>query len=122
MVRIFAMTAAMVLISAGAVHAQQAAYTWTGNGTGAGKCSSYKMTIDVTVNGKEVKGLFQQEGREQRHFEATLGDGGAFKTKAQLGGGATMDVKGVIKEGASVVHLDGYCKFDGKLTPPKPKA
>ena len=105
---------------AGAVVAQQAAvYTWTGPGVnvrGASKCPGYKMTINVTVEGTAVKGLFQQEGREQRNFEATLGQGGAFKTVAKLGQGNTIDVVGTIKDGESKIMLDGYCKFEGKLT------
>lgn len=95
--------------------AQQAAYTWTGMGQGSGKCTSYKMTVNVTVEGTAVKGLFQQEGRPQRHFEATLGAGGVIKAKAMLDGGSSMDVKGTIKDGESRVVLDGYCKFDAKL-------
>jgi hypothetical protein len=105
---------------AGAAVAQQAAvYTWTGPGVnvrGASKCPGYKMTINVTVNGNDVKGDFQQEGREQRHFEATLGQGGVFKTKAVVGGGNQMDVTGTITGNEGTVLLDGYCKFDGKLT------
>jgi hypothetical protein len=104
---------------AGAAFAQQAVYTWTGPGEnvrGASKCPGYKMTIDVTVQGNDVKGLFQQEGREQRHFEATLGQGGVFKTKAMLGQGNSIDVLGTIKDGESKVMLDGYCKFEGKLS------
>jgi hypothetical protein len=104
---------------AGAAFAQQAVYTWTGAGEnvrGASKCPGYKMTINVTVEGTAVKGQFQQEGREQRHFEATLGQGGVFKTKAMLGQGNSIDVIGTIKEGDSKVMLDGYCKFEGKLS------
>ena len=33
------------------------------NVPGSSKCATYKMTIDVTVDGDSVKGLFQQEGR-----------------------------------------------------------
>lgn len=104
---------------AGAASAQQAAYTWTGLGVnvrGASKCPGYKMTIDVTVQGSQVKGLFQQEGREQRHFETTLGQGGAFKTVAKLGQGNTIDVVGTISDGGSRIKLDGYCRFEGPLT------
>jgi hypothetical protein len=104
---------------AGAASAQQTAYTWTGAGEnvrGASKCPGYKMTINVTVEGTAVKGQFQQEGREQRHFETTLGQGGAFKTVAKLGQGNTIDVVGTIKDGESKIMLDGYCKFAGKLT------
>ena len=105
---------------AGAAVAQQAAvYTWTGPGVnvrGASKCPGYKMTVNVTVEGNVVKGLFQQEGREQRNFETTLGQGGAFKTVAKLGQGNTIDVVGTIKDGASKIMLDGYCKFEGPLT------
>jgi hypothetical protein len=106
---------------AGAAVAQQAAvYTWTGPGVnvrGANKCPGYKMTINVTVTGNAVKGEFQQEGREQRHFEAALGQGGAFKTVAKLGQGNTIDVVGTINaSGASKIMLDGYCKFEGPLT------
>ncbi|HTE35461.1 MAG TPA: hypothetical protein VK630_02855 [Reyranella sp.] len=104
----------------GVASAQQAAvYSWTGPGVnvrGANKCPGYKMTIDVTVQGNDVKGIFQQEGREQRHFETTLGQGGALKTVAKLGQGNTIDVVGTINGGESRIMLDGYCKFEGKLT------
>ena len=98
--------------------AEPVAYSWTGPGInvqGASKCSTYKMTIDVTVDGTAVKGIFQQEGRDQRHFEATLDAKGAFKTKAVVGGSNTMDVTGTINDKESKVVLDGYCKFDAKL-------
>jgi hypothetical protein len=105
---------------AGAALAQQATvYTWTGYGVnvrGASKCPRYKMTIDVTVQGNDVKGIFLQEGRTQRNFETTLGQGGAFKTVAKLGQGNTIDVVGTINGGESQIMLDGYCKFEGKLT------
>lgn len=105
---------------AGPAVAQQAMYSWTGPGInvhGASKCPGYKMTINVTVDGTAVKGDFLQEGREQRHFEATLGAGGAFKTVAKLGQGNTIDVVGTINaSGASKITLDGYCKFEGPLT------
>jgi hypothetical protein len=104
---------------AGTAFAQQAAYSWTGPGVnvrGASKCPGYKMTINVTVEGTAVKGNFQQEGREARQFETTLGAGGAFKTVAKLGQGNTIDVVGTIKDGgASKITLDGYCKFEGPL-------
>ncbi len=112
-------------VFAGASVAQQAAvYTWTGPGVnvrGANKCPGYKMKIDVTVQGNDVKGLFQQEGREQRNFQTTLGQGGAFKTVAKLGQGNTIDVVGAIGASASKIMLDGYCKFEGPLTK-KPSA
>jgi hypothetical protein len=108
------------VLFAGAASAQQAVYTWTGAGEnvrGANKCPGYKMTINVTVNGSAVTGQFQQEGREQRHFETTLGQGGAFKAVAKLGQGNTIDVVGTINpSGASKIMLDGYCKFEGPLT------
>jgi len=74
------------------------------------------MTITVTVDGDSVKGLFQQEGRPERKFETTLGKNGAIKTAAAVGGGGMMDVIGQIKEGDSKITLNGYCKFEGKLT------
>jgi hypothetical protein len=112
-------SALAVALFAGAASAQQAAYTWTGPGVnvrGASKCPGYKMTIDVNVQGTVVKGIFQQEGREQRNFEATLGQGGAFKTVAKLGQGNTIDVVGTIGAGGSKIMLDGYCKLEGPLT------
>lgn len=101
------------------VMAQSASYTWTGYGRsggvgGSSSCSSYKMKVDVTVNGSDVKGIFQQEGRTQRNFQATADASGAFRTKAQVQGG-TMDVRGTINAGTATVLLDGYCKFDAKL-------
>jgi hypothetical protein len=117
MVSVAAAAMLAVLATGGAVLAQQAAYTWTGAGQGSGKCTSYKMTVNVAVEGTAVKGTFQQEGRTERHFETTLGAGGVIKaTKAKLDGGSSMDVKGTIKDGESRVILDGYCKFDAKLT------
>ena len=107
------------LLFAGAAYAQPVAYTWTGYGKnvpGASKCPTYKMVIDVTVDGNSVKGLFQQEGRPQRHFEATRDASGLFKAKADLGGSSSMDVSGSLKDGDSKVLLDGYCKFGGPLT------
>jgi hypothetical protein len=116
MLRSIAAGVAMLLAGTGAALAQQAVYTWTGKGQGSGKCTGYTMTVNVTVDGTAVKGRFQQEGRPERHFEATLGAGGAIKTTAKLDSGGTMDVKGTIKDGESRVVLDGYCKFDAKLT------
>ena len=118
-----------VLVLAGAVaglvlgsgaQADALVYTWTGTG-GFGaksvttKCGSYRMTVNVTVDGDSVKGWFRQEGRDERNFAATLGKDGTFKTTAVVGNGV-MDVTGVIRNGESSVLLDGYCRFDAKLT------
>jgi hypothetical protein len=120
MIRVVVLGGAMAgLLLSGAAQAQTAAYTWTGYGvnvSGSSKCPTYKMVIDVTVEGNSVKGLFQQEGRPQRHFEATKDAGGVFKAKADLGGNSSMDVTGSLKDGDSKVLLDGYCKFGGPLT------
>jgi len=119
MIKIAFGAAFAALLLGGVAHAQQAAYTWTGAGEnvrGASKCPGYKMTVNVTVEGTAVKGLFQQEGREQRNFETTLGQGGAFKTVAKLGQGNTIDVVGTINASGSKIMLDGYCKFEGPMT------
>jgi hypothetical protein len=111
--------AVAVLLSAGAAQAEPSLYTWTGYGenvAGSSKCPTYKMVIDVSVDGDAVKGKFQQDGRPERTFETTLGKNGAIKTAAMVGGGGMMDVIGQIKEGDSKIKLDGYCKFEGKLT------
>lgn len=118
MFRVIAGTVALVLVAGTAV-AEPVVYTWTGYGVnvaGSSKCPTYKMVIDVTVDGNAVKGKFQQEGRPERSFETTLGKGGAIKTAAMVGGGGMMDVIGQIKDGDSKILLDGYCKFEGKLT------
>jgi hypothetical protein len=107
------------LTAVGAAHAEPVVYTWTGYGKnvpGSSKCPTYKMVIDVTVNGDAVKGRFQQEGRPERGFETTLGKNGAIKTAAMVGGGGMMDVIGQIKEGDSKIKLYGYCEFEGALT------
>ena len=109
--------AAMVL--AGPALAEPAIFSWTGYGLnvpGSGKCPTYKMTIDVTVVGTDVQGRFQQEGRPERNFKATMGADMKFKTTAIVGGGNKMDVVGSLKEGASTIMLDGYCLFEGPLT------
>ena len=118
MLRVIAGTVALLLV-AGAALAEPAVYTWTGVGVnvpGSSKCPTYKMTINVTVDGDSVKGKFQQEGRPERSFETTLGKNGAIKTAAMVGGGGMMDVIGQIKDGESKIKLDGYCKFEGPLT------
>ena len=113
--------AAAGLLLSGGVHADPVVYTWTGLGgfgpktAGSTRCA-VKMTVNVTVDGDSVKGVFQQEGRDQRSFETTLGKDGTFKTTAVVGGGGIMDVTGVIRDGQSTVLLDGYCRFDAKLT------
>src|SRR5215469_6772696 len=110
---------AVLLLIAGAAQAQPVVYTWTGYGTnvpGSSKCPTYKMTIEVTVDGKNVKGTFQQENRPQRTFETTLDKNSGIKTAAMVGGGGMMDVIGSVKEGQAKIMLDGYCKFEGPLT------
>jgi len=108
-----------LFLMAGAAHAEPVVYTWTGYGVnvvGSSKCPGYKMTIDVTVDGDQVKGRFQQEGRPERGFQTTLGKNGAIKTAAMVGGGGMMGVIGQIKEGDSKIKLAGYFLFVGKLT------
>jgi hypothetical protein len=114
--------AAAGLLLTGGVHADPVVYTWTGYGgfgpktAGSTRCGSSKMTVNVSVDGDSVRGVFQQEGRDERKFETTLGKDGTFKTTAVVGGGGIMDVTGVIKDGESTVLLDGYCRFNAKLT------
>jgi len=119
MVRALAATALAALMLAGPVFAQSSKYVWTGYGVnvpGSSKCPNYKMTIDVTVAGDSVAAQFQQEGRPERHFEATKDAQGNYKTEAVVGGGNVMQVSGKITDADSTVVLDGYCKFGGHLT------
>jgi hypothetical protein len=119
MQKLAAAAAFAVLLIAGTAQAQPIVYSWTGFGTnvpGSSKCPGYKMTIDVTVDGKNVKGSFQQEGRPERTFEATLDGNGGIETTATVGGGNKMDVVGSVQEGAAKIMLHGYCKFEGPLT------
>jgi hypothetical protein len=118
MSRAFAATALVALLLAGPASAQSVKYAWVGYGTnvpGSSKCPTYKMTINVTVEGDSVKALFEQEGRQQRHFEATKDAKGMFHTSAMLGGGNAIQVSGTINGADSNVLLDGYCKFGGPL-------
>jgi hypothetical protein len=115
----FALSAIVTVALAAPVWGESASYTWTGYGRsggigGSSNCTSYKMKIDVKMDGAAVSGLFQQEGRPQRNFQATADASGAFRTKARVDGG-TMDVKGQINASTAVVTLDGYCKFEAKL-------
>jgi hypothetical protein len=118
--RILTLAAAgLALFGIGAAWADPASYTLTGMGTGVlgtSKCATYQIIIDVIVDGKAVKGLFKQQGRPERAFTATLDDKGQFKTKADVGDGNIMDVGGTINDKESRIFLDGYCKFEGKLT------
>src|SRR5689334_17776625 len=119
MLRAFAAATLATLVLAGAAYAQSAAkFVWVGMGVnvpGSSKCPTYKMTINVTVAGDSVKALFLQEGRTERHFEATKDAQGNFKTTAVVGGGNVMQVSGKITPTESTVLLDGYCKFGGVM-------
>ena len=109
----------LLAFGAGAAWADPAFYALTGMGTGVAgtsKCATYQITIDLAVEGKVVKGAFKQQGRPERAFTATLDDKGAFKTKADVGEGNVMDVSGTIADTDGRILLDGYCKFEGKLT------
>jgi hypothetical protein len=90
-------------------------YAGVSYGTGPGKCPSYLMSVEVTVTGNDVKGLFQQKDRTKRHFEATRDASGAFKTQAVVGGRGKMTVSGTLRPEGGVVLLEGYCRFDTKL-------
>ena len=120
MSRILVTGAIAALVVGGAAWAQTpAVYTWTGYGVnvpGSSKCPTYKMNVEVTITGKAVKGTFQQEGRDQRHFETTLDKNGKIQTAAMVGGGNMMDVIGVVGDKESKIKLEGYCKFEGELT------
>jgi len=108
----------VLMLFAGTAAAQQVAYTWDGMGVGvvgSSKCATYKMKIDVTVEGNKVKGVFQQDNRPERAFEAVADANGMYKAKATLEEG-TLDVSGSIKDANPTIVLDGYCKFGGKLT------
>jgi hypothetical protein len=110
---------ALTVLSAGTAWAEAATYSLTGMGTGVAgtsKCATYQITIDLTVDGKALKGSFKQQGRPERAFTATLDDKGGFKTTADVGEGNTMDVSGTIADKDGRILLDGYCKFEGKLT------
>jgi hypothetical protein len=103
------------VLFAGAAQADGPTYTWTGYGVGSGKCPTYKMTINITTDGNEVKGLFQQEGRTQRFFNVSMGADKKFKTKAIVGNNNTIDVVGTLQDNAPKIMLDGYCLFEGPL-------
>lgn len=110
---------ALTVLGIGSVRAEPAAYTLTGMGTGVAgtsKCATYQITIDITLDGKALTGAFKQQGRPERGFAATVDDKGAFKTRAEVGEGNVMDVSGTISEREGRILLDGYCKFEGKLT------
>jgi hypothetical protein len=119
MAKAIAVGMVMAFVFAGAAYAEPVSYTWTGMGVsvpGSSKCSTYRMTIDVTVDGKSVTGVLKQQGRETRQFETKADANGIFKAKVQLGDDNSMNVTGVITGNDGRVLLDGYCKFEGKLT------
>ena len=119
---IFARTVLVsIALSAAAASAQaQTVYEGSSYGTGTGKCNGYKMAVQVAVSGNAVKGTFQQEGRTQRHFEATADPSGAFKANAEVGGGGTMSVNGSVGPNGGSVLLDGYCRFQTMLARRQP--
>ena len=80
------------------------------------KCATYKMEMEVATDGNTVKGRLKQQCRPDRDFNATLASGGTIKTKVMVGGDGSMDVTGTINDKEARVLLDGYCKFDFRLT------
>ena len=112
--------AAFIFLAAAVAHSEAAAYTWTGMGVsvpGSSKCATYRMTVDLVVDGNSVKGVLRQQGREERRFETTRDAQGLFKAKVMLANDNAMDVSGTISDAEKRVLLDGYCKFEGRLTP-----
>jgi hypothetical protein len=105
-----------VLVANLPAQAQQMMYTGNTMGVGSGKCATYKMEMEVATNGNTVKGRLKQQGRPDRDFNATLASGGTIKTKVVVGGDGSMDVTGTINDKEARVLLDGYCKFDFRLT------
>ena len=76
----------------GSAWAEAAVYTLTGMGTGVAgtsKCATYQITIDVTVDGKAVKGLFKQQGRPERadRTRAAPGTTGRTRPRSSRGSG-----------------------------------
>jgi hypothetical protein len=96
--------------------AEQMLYAGNSMGVGTGKCATYRMAMEVAVDGSTVKGRIKQQGRLDRDFEATMGTGGAIKTTAVVGGDNKMDVVGTINDKEALIVLDGYCKFEFRLT------
>ena len=43
-------------------------------GVGSGKCATYKMDIEVAIDGTAVNGRIKQQGRPDRDFKATLAE------------------------------------------------
>src|SRR5262249_54012049 len=112
---------AVFLLFSVAVRAQPVVYSWEGMGTtvpGSSKCATYHMAIEVMVDGKVVRGVLKQQGRPERSFEATKDAMGNFKAKVQLASDGSMDVTGSVsdKDGTGRILLDGYCKFEGRLS------
>jgi len=104
----------------GAVFAQPVTYTWTGMGTavpGSAKCQTYRMTVSMTVDGNNVKGVFRQQGRQERTFVATKDAKSVVKTTAVVGGEGTLDVTITFRGDDARILMEGYCKFEGRLTP-----
>jgi hypothetical protein len=105
-----------VLVAGLPAQAQQMAYTGNSMGVGSGKCATYRMDLELTVEGGVAKGHLKQQGRPERSFEAALGAGGAVKATTVVGGGESMDVSGTINDKEARILLDGYCKFEFRLT------
>jgi hypothetical protein len=82
MFRALVAVALALLATSLSAEAQQLLYTGNSMGVGAGKCATYRMDLEVTVEGSAVKGHLKQQGRPERGFEATLGASGAMKAKA----------------------------------------
>jgi len=106
-----------VLLASLPAGAEQMVYSGNTMGVGSGRCATYKMEMEVAINGTLVNGHLKQQGRPDRSFNATLAAGGKLKTTVVVGGDESMDVIGTINDREARVLLDGYCKFDFRLTP-----
>ena len=120
LIRLSIAAALSVAASQAQAQTQTSEYAGTSFGSGPGKCSSYQMSVEVTVTGNDVKGLFQQAGRTKRHFNATRDASGAFKTQAVVGHRGKMTVTGTLRQDGGDVVLEGYCRIDTKLVRRQP--
>jgi hypothetical protein len=59
--------------------AQQRIYTGNTMGVGSGRCATYKMDMEVVINGTAVNGRIKQQGRPDRPWCGHIPMGGTHR-------------------------------------------
>jgi hypothetical protein len=107
---------ALVAPVAGAAQDKIESWTVTSNGVDTAECAARQMTIDLAIDGRDVKVVLREKGRRSLRLTATTTPLGLLKTKVNGEGGEVFDITGFLLGSERRIFMTGNCSFGGRLT------